>query len=507
MDRLQRWANNNILKRIYLDELQQLIVEYGFRSVYQSLRKIGRVGVPVMCLSGSLPDCMAMSLMRYCSLTTSHNNESIDTVEAIDPVGDGYSLVVNIVDNVSASVVDFVSGVRYGACHVICESKQIVTAVAAGLSMSYKVLTVTGDSSSNEQVHCAKAWLEGSYDVLVSTVVALVGNENPNCKTIVIAGFLYNASNLVQAIGRLRPEQRGSESFVQVFRLSFHTQDRVNAKSASIKTFNEIVSANCLPDTSKEKFFHLFTPWGLQKFLGLKKGCLLEELSSYYGFQRPKCDRCTLCLKSSTISSEKNHGVIVDHKDYGDRLMCQENILDKSRKDVKSCYSDSNAAVKRARIGEPSLICSEVNSAKLSADKQRSQEQQIMRRAECVFSELAYRCIACSRADCIGECGRGCYRCGDLMHQTNTCTYNVTRLSTILCNKGVCFGCFDTKQRGIDTHNIKECPLKRRLKRLMFLDREKKQGIFEDYLRSLYASELSFLDMVASFSDRVTLGQ
>lgn len=55
LPRLQSLAHRNILKRVYLDEFQQLIVEYCFRPAYQSLREVGRLGVPVMCLSGSLP--------------------------------------------------------------------------------------------------------------------------------------------------------------------------------------------------------------------------------------------------------------------------------------------------------------------------------------------------------------------------------------------------------------------------------------------------------------------
>jgi hypothetical protein len=56
-------------------------------------------------------------------------------------------------------------------------------------------------------------------------------------------------------------------------------------------------------------------------------------------------------------------------------------------------------------------------------------------------------------------------------------------------------------------HDITKCPLKRRLKRLVFLDYRKKGVAFDAYLRALYSSEMAFVRMVASFSDQTTLGR
>lgn len=149
----------------------------------------------------------------------------------------------------------------------------------------------------------------------------------------------------------------------------------------------------------------------------------------------------------------------------------------------------------------------EINDTRLIAETINSKEKKIRRLADGVLRELMYRCIACGYADCIGECVRGCYRCGDRYHQTNACSYNIQKLSVILANKGVCFGCFDSRQRGIQSHDIRKCPLKRRLKRLLFLDKEKRQGSFECYLRNLYADDLSLTKMIASFSDKIKFGR
>ncbi len=134
-----------------------------------------------MCLSGCLPQSMHSSLMQYCNLWQnglSNDGDDVETVEGVDPIGNGFSFNVNVVENISESAVDFVVNSRIGSCHVICASKILVNAVLARLSKKLKVLTVTGDSSSQDQVSCAKAWLAGAHDFLVSTVVALIGNEN-----------------------------------------------------------------------------------------------------------------------------------------------------------------------------------------------------------------------------------------------------------------------------------------------------------------------------------------
>jgi hypothetical protein len=80
-------------------------------------------------------------------------------------------------------------------------------------------------------------------------------------------------------------------------------------------------------------------------------------------------------------------------------------------------------------------------------------------------------------------------------------------LLKIIPNKGVCFGCFDTRQHLMTAHDMKSCPLKRRLKRLVFLDHQKRGNDFEEYLRHLYSSEVSFVHMVASFADKTSLGR
>jgi hypothetical protein len=511
---LQNLASRNILKRVYLDEFQQILVEYGFRSSYQSLQQLGRVGVPVMCLSGSLPCTMAMSLMSYCGLSASSVERSHDIVKPTDPIGDGYSFDVTIVDDVSISVIDYVSRCRVGACHVLCSSIALVESITVGLSKDLRVVSITGASPYQEQVTCAKAWYKGGCDVLVSTVVALVGNENKLCKTIVVAGFLFNVSSLVQAIGRLRPEQRGPTSKVHVFRYPIRSQHRLDAKLQSQQLFSEIVAAGCLTNDSRQLFESLFTPVGLQQVLSLKEGCYLQHLSNLYGFVRLPCERCGLCLDSNRVDSRTTNCLLPSStisRVRPDSIPSKELEVANGPSSSDLAISMKRAPVNGIRDSVPSKRqCTTMD--KVLVDKEvREQESRITkvlcRKAKWVFIELQYRCVACGKTICNGECAAGCFRCGSRHHRSNVCTYDANRLSKLLSNKGVCFGCFDTSQHLMESHDMKSCPLKRRLKRLVFLDHQRHGNDFGEYLRNLYSSEMSFVRMVASFSDKTSLGR
>jgi hypothetical protein len=499
LTRLQRLASQNVLKRIFLDEFQQLVVEYGFRSSYQCLRDLGRVGVPVMCLSGSMPCEIAESLMSYCGLSQTLESQSFDLVKPSDPVGDGFSFDVEVVEDVAKSIIDFVLRTsRVGACHVLCSSIPMVTTVTEVLSKSLRVLSVTGKSPYQEQVQCAKNWLKGEYDVLVSTVVGLVGNENRLCKTIVVGGFLFNISSLVQAIGRLRPNQRGPESRVQVFRNRFRSVDRHEASEKCDVLFREVVEAGCLVEENKTMFTSLYSPVGLLELLSMKEGCYLQKLSGYFGFARLPCNRCGLCLgvdvdTSTHVKSPGGAGRIANEKTpvnpYKKRIASSEAVV---------------ATAKRNRIADPD----EVTLNQLVAEESAKVSKILERKAKCVLDELLYRCLFCGSAVCNGElCLKACYRCGDRYHNNNACSFNTAKLLKILSNKGVCFGCFDTQQHKMLSHDMTACPLKRRLRRLLFSDRERKGIGFQVYLRDLYSSELTFVTFLASFSRDTLLGR
>ena len=111
-----------------------------------------------------------------------HQPDDIEIIPGCDPLGDGFFFDVKIVQDVGAFIVESVLMNMDSACHVICDTKLLVERVVTLLANRRSVLVVTGDTPSHEQVQCAKDWASGTRDVLVSTIVALVGNENKRCK-------------------------------------------------------------------------------------------------------------------------------------------------------------------------------------------------------------------------------------------------------------------------------------------------------------------------------------
>lgn len=516
MELLQKWSLSNHLKRIYVDEFQQFIVEYRFRRVYHNLRHLGRIGIPVMCLSGSLLSEVAKSMMSYCGLISGEFMDSIDTVTAMDPVGDGFSFFVETVGDVPRAVVDFLENTKCTPCHILCASKRDAEKIRENLSKNLRILYVTGDTPSNEQGQCAKDWSLGNCDVLLSTIVALVGNDNSACKTILIAGFLFNVSSIIQAIGRLRPVQRGKNSIVKVFRQPIRSHHRRKAKETENTTFLELQEAGCLEANDFNHFSKIYSACGLLNFLSKTEGCFLQELSSLFGFGRTRCGRCSLCEisvsqanKKSSETTDKEIPVqpckrkITNPYKKDDKHKCTQ-VAQRSQvhHENRTSHHDNSTCPKKLKTD---FYDSQISISKISADKRSSQEKNIRRMAESVIAELLYRCIACGKATCNGECTVGCYRCGSRYHQTNLCSYNIGKLRIILCNKNVCFGCFDTIERSGQMHDIKQCPLQRRLKRILFLDMERQTGSFEDHLRKTYVDEMSFLAMIARFHEKVSV--
>ena len=326
-------------------------------------------------------------------------------------------------------------------------------------------------------------------------------------------------SSLVQAIGRLRPEQRGPNALVHVFRPMVRLDALRENKRLGELQYSNLVSMGILNTESEDFYWKLFSYNGLYDFLRKKTGCFLVELAKLYGFDRRSCERCSLCLsatnrstdndtESSPLLTPSSTTTTLFHEVNGSSVLKANEMSNFVKRNIANAYGTTDDS----DVGQGSA-CKKMNLrdnvafTKSIATVRNEEDKRIRREAECVFSELLYRCIICGEESCNGEhCCTGCYHCGDPCHNTRSCGYTTAKLKLILPGKGVCFGCYDTMQRGIRKHNIKECPLHRRLRRLLFSDRSQTRLSFDDYLRRLYVNEMTFLRMVAGFSDKVLLG-
>ena len=76
------------------------------------------------------------------------------------------------------------------------------------LSSRFNCKFASSDSTPEELNQIAAEWCYGKLDVLISTTMGLVGNENPSCRHLVCVGYLYDLMQIVQFLGRLRNSMR-----------------------------------------------------------------------------------------------------------------------------------------------------------------------------------------------------------------------------------------------------------------------------------------------------------
>lgn len=304
-NQLKSWAKKGQLRGVFLDEVQCLISEFNFRIQYQYLNRFSQLcQVPVTCMSGSLPVQLIPSVFRFLRLHKEGQSDteilkSLDLVNSGDPIGDGFDLELVECQMYAPAVSNRIKARRTSSSethiHVICCSTLECTHIQNKLNLGDKCVVVTSKNTPKDQQEIARRWYVGEIDVLVSSTVALVGNENRRCKHVMIVGILFDVSNLVQAIGRLRPEQRGLNTFVTQFISSSHKTSRPIESTDLENRYNQMLSGGLIRDCDREIMQQVFHPDSYRAIF-LDDQCYLVTASKMFGYKRDGvCKRCTWC--------------------------------------------------------------------------------------------------------------------------------------------------------------------------------------------------------------------
>jgi hypothetical protein len=295
------------------------------------------------------------------------------------------------------------------AVHIMVASKGDAIFISSKLSeysVSHRLLT--SDVDMDQQQSIAKEWKNSEFSVLVSTSIAVVGNENAECRHLVVNGYLFNIITMVQAINRLRPSQRNGGASIQIY-LPMYRQTHLDSLWDNDRlSFDALAERGMVPnDADLWKLFGSID--GLHQWLVVEDGCWISNLKAKFGTPCGQCNMCDRC-KGTPVQKAAEARVCVIRE--------QNHLL--------------NTAMN-------------------------------------VIRRLELECIVCHSDLCDGEsCLQqgACFRCGGA-HRRNLCTVDWSR---VLRNKG-CFYCLDIFSRqGFISHsstNISGCPLQRRLKRLV----------------------------------------
>ena len=445
---LSRLCRNGLIQRFILDEIHTLLTE-GFRPVYESLSLLPAFGVPILTLSGSLPREFRSSLLSYIGMSTSLTGygevKLIGGGDVLGPFPSDFKFSCMASTNprklTIRTALDAIRRNSSHAVHIMVSSKEDAAFIATKISeasISHRLLT--SDLEEAQQKVIAKQWRKSKFSVLVSTTLAVTGNENPSCRHLVVNGYLFNIITTVQAINRLRPRQRFGGASIRIFlprrSLSFF-EDKWESEERLV--FASLVGRGLVPDDAD--LWKLFgSRVGLHQWLVIEGGCWIANLSAKFGTPRNPCKMCERC---------------------NDNPICRA---------AEANLTNVNQTVKTQNV------------------------------AMNVIRRLEQMCIVCKSQDCNGEqClpSGSCFKCGG-PHYRNACK---TNWQGLLNGKG-CFFCLDLFHRqGYNAHNAHEegCPLKRRLKRLVIQKFETSgQACIDEFYAKISSDMSNFYAFLAS---------
>lgn len=444
---MKRWVSAELIGHFIIDEIHTIYGE-SFRNSYETLPSLVQFEVPVMTMSGTVPKLWVPYLVRHLGMSSDDQLADVDIIEVDDCLGSfppDFRFTAGIhTKPLEAAVADTTQILGQSpnkGVHILVSSKRIGAALFTRLSETFVCRLVTSDTSAYDQASIAGEWGDGGFQVLLSTTIGLVGNENRNCQHILIVGFLFSLMNVIQAVGRLRQSQRVGGSSV---RLYYHILGQAQLDAFEIREHSafESLRARKLVGENENYFVKVATISGLYDWLSHDNGCLVKNLSERYGINRVECRVCDGCRGQPTR-----------------RL---------------------------ARTARTEAVRDNVTA----------------NRAMLVLKKMMERCLHCGMGSCNGEScmERRCFRCGK-GHPRGTCKESNTA-SLVLKGKA-CYQCFDLYQRrDYQNHDATTCPLKRRLRRMIFARTENLTSSFVKSLSGIYSDENAFYTFVASLEDR-----
>lgn len=342
--------------------------------------------------------------------------------------------------------------------HVICAYVNTTTELEDLLSTSLMangvtgvvIVVVTSNTDYAEQIEITKKWNSGLIDILISTTCALVGNENPRCRHVYVVGELYNLMNVVQAIGRLRQNQRTNAGSFEMF-INFVTVERLvkhDERDGALR--QTLLDRGLLTGSDNGKCIQYYnnvcTGRGLIEWATVDTGCRIIALNRRFGLVSPP-----------TLGS---YHCVPNHQQQLAFVGSPCNICD--------CCLGTMAV--NIVVPVRQIPVDPIQQMQRQALQQQEVRNINANRALKVLHKLETMCIVCDSNDCIGEqCmpRSSCFRCGD-GHYGRNCPYAAV-ITRMLQHRG-CFFCLDLyNRRGYVNHKPAErnCPLKRRLKCLL----------------------------------------
>lgn len=449
---LLKWKSNGTLGKVFVDEAQILLSEVSFRpKVIQAQKRWAEIGAQVILLSGSFPHQLAPSLMKYLGLASGEH--SCEVIKSRDLIGSNLRFTAidggingdknpqNLVEIAGRVIKHKLGNDKQHLIHVICQKREECKAIKQylvddGCLNGSDCDIITGETPTTESLSTAKRWISGEIKILVTTTAGLVGNESKNARTIIVVGLIYNISNLLQAMGRLRPEQRDEyASLIQIVGKAdkFH-MDKSDLLIEEMKINKMIVDQDVL--TAKQ-FFHQNCYYQMFE----QKQCILISLGKAIGEanERNRCERCNWCKKGKILITESefmeqdsSHIGVIEcgeppfKRPKLDQTADNTNATPSTSDAIWECHTDTDA--------HSNSILRLAELAQKASDSRDNTKKNYVKK---LFDAIAL--------DSKNQDG-ACYSCGHTGHYGNKCPHLPGKkrndLDQWLEDRGICKRCF-----------------------------------------------------------------
>jgi hypothetical protein len=439
------------------------LTEFGFREKYKVYWRLPVLGIPIVALSGSVPMFVLPRFVLKLGLCVERQMGDMKLIDGGDVFGtfpQGFQIKFAITSKYLSHCATFAyRRVRdgIGAVHIFVANTDDGDRLLRSLqSKAVNCKFVCGDTTPEDLKTAATKWSNGDLDVLISTSIALVGNENPSCRYLVCARYFFDALQVVQAFGRLRKYMRSSTGQVCFAAPESLPDHRIKDDQ---HRYTRLFNGKLISEEDNALFKATMTSGGVREWMidaaSGTKACPLKKLSHSFG---RNMDNCTAaCLFCRTIT---------------------------------------------------------INNVQVEANRRIESERRNEQATERVLGKLALCCLACTKSNCRGIpffCGKDikqhplnrhicfkmnmCFQCGVSAHNRTQC-FDKSFLNNIACCE-----CWVFKGvPGSMHHETTDCAVKGRLRRLLsdhFL-RFKIVGTFKDYLEGIYSSSHTFCEFMSS---------
>ena len=310
---LDEWIQNNLVFKIYVDEIHTLYLEEYFRPDYKCYKHLAVLRVPIVILSGSVPPGLIGGLFRYLNFVDDPKNcynGEVDVIYQTDIIGKPVSVTVKkcsdeYVDVASHSIHDFLANCKGGCCHVIVSTIKegtLLSCCLEKLKIQYEYI----NSKSNDIEKVAKEWVEGNIPVLITTTLGLVGNECSKNNYVVCVGTLYDLMSYVQAMSRIRPKWRNENSRMDIF---IPDKPRIgwvgsNNQTDDYNHLQQLKSDNLIVSAEDESIYNrCLTKQSVNDWLYTDEGCRISNLAKRMGYNKGSCTKCDVCSSSPIAKS------------------------------------------------------------------------------------------------------------------------------------------------------------------------------------------------------------